>query len=271
MLLLSRMWAGIARGLLLVALVPAPAATAADFYLGGGIGISPEATGTANGVNSFTSPNFDIHGRDTDSAPTYSGVLGMEVALDEALPWFRRVPRWDLRLEAEATGGRDYEFTTPGFTATEPYRSHIKAWSLLANLYLDVPVYPAFSALFGRLAVVEPLSVYAGAGIGLGSTELSASDTSTAGDESAYLFAWQAGAGFSYELTEHVDFALGYRYVDLGRTSASLEDSPPLADPQDRGNFQLDLSAHELQSTLRIKFFSFPLPGFWSRPNRFER
>ena len=88
------------------------------------------------------------------------------------------------------------------------------------------------------------LTPYVGAGIGYAKVKFYGK-----GEDSNYVyslnvddynFAWQAGFGAGYALTDNVTFDAGYRYVDYGDFT---EDS-----------VKVDTSAHELYAGLRYSF-----------------
>ena len=73
------------------------------------------------------------------------------------------------------------------------------------------------------------------------------------GSTTSHNFAWQVGAGFSYDLTDRVDLTLGYRYIDPGDASYefdNLVDSP----------IELDTEIHEARAGIRFAFYDFPSP-----------
>ena len=48
------------------------------------------------------------------------------------------------------------------------------------------------------------------------SVDLDTTDNVSAGKESSLNFAWQAGVGLDYQLTDTTTFSLGWRYVSMG-------------------------------------------------------
>lgn len=238
-------------GVLVFGLAAAPA-RAADLYLSGRLAVSG-ATGDTGGATSF---GFAPSGSDSDSSPVWGGAFGLELGLDEpaqSADW--SVPDWKLRLELEALGGRDYELRTEG---ADPFFTEATAWTVMQNLWVDLPMRGAVSALFGRVPVLEPLSFYAGGGAGLAIHDVETTDNVSRGSETAFNFTWQGGAGFGYAFTDLVTFSMGYRYQDLGRIEMNLIDTAQTP----VGRFELDLAAHELTTGLRVRFYPVPIPSF---------
>jgi len=239
---------------------PAPA-SAADLYLSGDLVMSG-ASADASGSTSF----FDVSGNDADSSPAYGGALGFGLGLEEILPdfWGIESTGLGLRWELEGVLGRDYELRSDG---GDGFFSEAKSWSVMTNLFMDVPVHPPIARLFGRVPILQPLSLYGGAGIGITNLDVETTDNISLGSDTVSHFSWQAGAGLSYEFTEWATLTTGWRYVDLGEVETDLSfvsGGIPL------GNHVLDFAAHEFVSTLRIDFYTRPLKEFsprsWSLP-----
>ncbi|MCG8590228.1 MAG: outer membrane beta-barrel protein [Proteobacteria bacterium] len=234
----------------------ATVAHAGDFYVAGGFGFARDK-GEADG--SFDVPGLltDLGGEDTDQSPVYQVALGFETNLYDVfrIPEF---PRWKMRFEYEFQGGRDFELKTDG-PATVPgvdFRSDGESWNFLHSIWFHAPVHTPFSALFGRLPILEPLSVYTGGGVGVAGIEIDTESFLVEGDVEEKLFAWQVGTGLHYELTDHVAFTVGYRYLNLGKVEADLDGTAG----EDRGEYSLDLSSHEIRTMLQVNFFSVPFP-----------
>ena len=233
-------------GALLLA-TAAPAWGVGDLYAAGDLGIAATSA-ESGGVN--TRSGLPNTGDDQDSSPRYGGTLGVEWPMDRTIPWDIGLPSWNTRFELEAIGGRSFELTTDGAL---PYNSKVNAWSIMNNLWLDIPIHGAVAALFGRIPVLEPLSVNMGLGIGLSRANISVSDTDSTGETDETKFAYQAGAGIGYALTERVTFTIGYRYFDLGELS-----TPFNSGPVNTGDFSLDMQGNELSATLRVNFYALP-------------
>jgi opacity protein-like surface antigen len=246
---------------LAAALLLAPAALAADIYLSGGLGNST-GTGSADVETDF----YTASGEDTDSAPTYGGTIGLAFPMNEAVPVIKgfELPGWVVRTELEYMMGRDFELKSDGAAANDFFLSEADAWTVMPNFSVEVPLREPIAWLFGRIPVLEPMSIYGNVGLGIAQVNLEASDNNSDVDESSLNFAWQGGAGINYSLTDTTSFVLGWRYVSLGTTEGEVKNL------QGGGDFELDLSGHEIMTGLRINFYSAPLkdmhPRYWRMP-----
>ena len=124
---------------------------------------------------------------------------------------------------------------------------------MMSNVWLDIPVHGAIMALFGRIPILEPLSINLGTGIGVANTGMSVTDSESAGATDDTKFAWQAGAAVGYAITEQVSFTVGYRYFDLGTLSSEL-----VAAGVPNGSYSLQMRGNELSVTLRVNFYALP-------------
>jgi hypothetical protein len=243
-------------------LAAARPAAAGDLYLTGQLALSGGFGESGGSVDLGPGGMFPNTGKDNDSSAVYGGAYGYEFPLSELAPedWEWPLPAWAFRVETEALGGRNFELVTDG---PDPYLTRIDSWSLLQNVWLDIPVRGGFEWAFGRIPILEPVTTYLGAGIGLAATEISTTNNVFKGSDEVYDFSWQVGAGFGYRLTDRVSIALGYRYTDLGSFGFALK-NPPATEPV--GNFAMDLSTHELNFGLRVRFLAVPSPGEWTLP-----
>lgn len=246
-----------------VALAPAGSALAADLYLSGALSVSGGILDTGGGGDiGGGGGEFNNSGDDTDTSPSIGGVFGYAVPLDEMVPysWDWPLPRWQLRFEVEGMFLRDYEFVT-SLVGSENYLTEGKSLTLLHNWWLDVPLHAPLSWAFGRIPLLEPVSMHFGAGVGMGMTEFKTTSVAFNGSDDAIHLTWQAGAGFDYQLTDRVSIGMGYRYVDLGSFEYGLRlGTTPV------GNFTADLASHELRTGLRVNFYTVSSPGSWKRP-----
>ena len=235
-------------------------ARAADLYVAGDLGISwfgGEGTGTIDVVGTNKGSN-------DDATPVFGGALGMVFPLNTALPariripWVTEeaeVPDWEVRTEVEYLTGRDAEIATPGPNALESYRVDAQSWTVMAKARLDVPLQTPVRAAFGRVPFLEPMSIYFGGGGGMGFSKLNVNlQGVAAGKDDIQRFAWQALAGFGYDLTERVKLSLGWRYLDLGSPHTRLVD----ATNTDQGRYSIDLEAHEFTASLGVRFYQLP-------------
>jgi Outer membrane protein beta-barrel domain len=241
-------------------------AVAAEIYVSGALGNASTGGSAEAEYDGIASAKGD----DADSSPAFGGSLGLAFPIDEAVPTIKQfeMPSWIVRTEMEFITGRDNELITDAVGAGDKQVSEVDAWTLMPNLSLEVPIREPVRWAFGRVPVLELMSVYANVGIGVTSIDLSSSDNLSSAKEDDFNFAWQAGAGITYELTDTTTFVLGYRYVSLGTVESDLMFLP------DRdvkaGSFEVDLSSHEIMTGLRIDFYNAPLkdmhPRYWRAP-----
>lgn len=124
-------------------------------------------------------------------------------------------------------------------------------WSFLINAWRDV-------------SLTDRLGVYGGAGLGWGGYRFGLSLTDGVGSVSAtsqnVTFAWQAGAGVLYAVSDRITLDLGYRFyaVEAGAAPVLLTDG--VVPPVQLGNLANQFVANELLLTLRIYE---PFRGWW--------
>lgn len=82
-----------------------------------------------------------------------------------------------------------------GYTSNEALSGDLTSWSVMANVWYD----------FGYRGDIHP---YIGGGIGFADVELDLGDVSASDNG----FAWQAGVGIGFDLTERTRLNLEYRY-----------------------------------------------------------
>ena len=252
------------------------AAPAADLYFATRVGISK---GDADGKGVVElGPDVVGSGSDTDTSPIYGAAFGTAVPLSDIFPWALRFPSFDVPywpgraihfegdeefrfpgwrtlLEVEALFGRDYDFATSSGTAPSPYHTELKSSAFMANARLDVPLRTPLTALFGRTPVLDPLTIYAGGGAGVGWNDIKTTGPVDLGDDTSWDFAYQIMAGFGYQLTDTVHLSLGWRYLDLG--DIDLDSNCGGVDC----SFEADVTAHEVMTSLRFEFYHVPFFG----------
>ena len=243
----------------IAALGLAQGARAGELYVTGNLAIST-GTGDSGGSTDF----FDNTGSDQDSAAAYGGALGIGFKLNEAIPktWHVPLPAWTVRFEFEGMTGRTYDLRTNG-SAADSYFTEVTAWNFMPNLWLDIPLSPPIGWAFGRIPILDPLSLYTGAGLGLSTVDLQTTDNVSRGSAEQFLFGWQAGIGLAYELAERVTLMAGYRYVDLGKPEVTLKVGTP-PDTAPFGKYNLALAAHEFNFGVRVNFYEIPYPEKWA-------
>lgn len=208
------------------------------FYITGIIGAS-FATLQSGGSN--TEGNFPNTGRATDNLLTAGGAIG--TAFDRA--------NGLLRLEVEGRGrdalsGRTNSFEPP----TPTYFYSVRAadgWSVMANAWRD-------------WQLTERLGFYGGGGIGAGGYRLTVDDTVVSGYGHVGGFAWQAGTGTTYQITNRTTIDLGYRFFDTVSDGLPLTGNEPGGLPA--GSYVSNFYASELLLSVRI------YEPFRSRPAR---
>jgi opacity protein-like surface antigen len=176
-------------------------------------------------------PDQDPPALDTQSLFTAGGAVGV------AMP----MPFGGLRIEFEAIGreqmGRTLSVPGVGFAAL----TAADGWSTMANMWRDI-------------TITDNFNVYLGAGIGAGGYRLTvdadyvgASEFGTSGVSS---FAWQAGGGLAYAISDRVTLDLGYRFFALnpGSTGVVYDDGIITEAFTQRSEF----SASELFLSIRI-------------------
>jgi len=207
-------------------------------YLTGIVGYS-WAKGEAGGQNQCAlcfSPSKN-RGDDWDKTVFGGGALGLDSDLGPV----------GLRVEMEGQGGRNYDFDTDGptFTGQTPefegdYDVDISTWAMFWNLWLDIPITEAFD-------------LYLGGGVGFGVSDMRVRQSPTGYRDTSHddlNFAWQVGTGMAYDVADWLTLDLGYRYVDFGQLDINL--AFPL-----RGDYELDLTSHDLILGVRINYYSF--------------
>jgi opacity protein-like surface antigen len=72
----------------------------------------------------------------------------------------------------------------------------------------------------------------------------------------SYNFAWQAGTGFGYSLTNAVTLSVGYRYFDYGTVNATIIDTALT----NVGPFSISQGSHEFRAGIRVNVWGFRSP-----------
>lgn len=259
----------------LLALGVAAGAHAADLYASGAAGFS-YASGSGSARNDLIGAGAS--GDDEDASPLYGGALGIAVPLSDVIPWALRIPSFDVPywpgrslrvegsesfrfpgwrtlIEAEAITGREYNFTSPGTSGLTPYQSEMTSTSFMGNVRLDVPIQTPLNALFGRLPMLEPVTLFGGGGVGVAWNEVAASDTVNRGTDDTFELAYQVTAGLGYALSDQVHLSFGWRYFDPGEVKVDVSQGPNL------GSFTADFAAHEVTTSVRFHFYHVPFFG----------
>lgn len=223
-------------------------------YVSGIVGASFASLTTAGGPNSdpFWNPAV-FSGAVNDTLFTGGGAIGL------AIPR----PSGALRVEFEGRGrdlqdGVESVRVTPAFGAPFSLPNQVRAadgWSTLANVWRDIQL-------------TDSAGVYLGGGIGGGGYRLSTlaafdgvgASVHTCGCESVATFAWQAGTGIFWNVSDRISLDLGYRFLGISpKNSALFYDGPYPTDAgivnvtdQPYGTLRTAFSASELLLSVRI-------------------
>ena len=184
----------------------APLEFGAGWYLRGDAAFGPEDKPKL--LLQSGTPSFDRKG----SAIGYAFGAGAGYKFTD---WFR------TDITADYLDPFHYAASVPcgtGCLASES--SDVQRFDGLVNGYVDLGTYAGFTP-------------YIGAGVGVagaiqdGSFQLNGNGAkSSVPNHTDYSFAWAAMAGVSYAVAPHTLLDIGYRYLDLGRTTVAL---PPSA------------------------------------------
>jgi opacity protein-like surface antigen len=198
------------------------------FYITGIIGAS-FGTLQSGGINN--EGNFPNTGRATDSLLTAGAAIGMAFDRDNGL----------LRLEVEGRGRDALQGSTNSFEPPTPdYFYSVRAsdgWSVMTNAWRD-------------WYLTERLGFYGGGGIGAGGYRLSVDDSVVSGYGHVGGFAWQAGTGTTYRITNRTTIDLGYRFFETVPDSLPLTLGGPGGPPA--GSYVSNFYASELLLSVRI-------------------
>ncbi len=185
-----------------------------QFYLGGIIGAD---FGTLDKIpGSTTVPNQSLF--------TAGGTVGMRSFRENGA----------LRIEFEGRGRDVVGFALDGGEGTNASTFAKNGWSAMANIWRD-------------FSVIGNLDMYAGGGIGAGGYRSVAFTTPPlpqfSADNRVSAFAWQAGGGLIYDVSDHMAVDLGYRFFSIGDSTAKFATGTP---------YTTNYAASELLLTVRI-------------------
>jgi len=222
--------------------------------------IEADGTSTVAGLGSL---DFSYD----DASPLVGGAVGLETPMNELTPWALpydlKLPKWPMRFELEAVGLRRYPGIGTSFGALRAF-AETKAWTFMFDYWQDVPLGSLnrpIAGMFGKVPgllrrTLNKTSFFAGAGVGFSSLELMFTDNFHTASEETYNFAWQAGGGFGYALTNAATLTAGYRYFDYGDAESDLIDTNGSV----RGPFSLEQTSHEFRAGIRVRIWGFPNP-----------
>jgi opacity protein-like surface antigen len=187
-----------------------------QFYVAGIVGADFATLDKVPG-NSTTVPNQSIF--------TAGGTLGMRFLRDDGA----------VRLEFEGRG-RDQVLKTADLVGSVT-TSGTDGWSAMVNVWRDYQLFDRFG-------------LYAGGGIGGGGYRSVISGTGlgefVSANDPVSNFAWQAGGGVFYEISQRATLDLGYRFFSISESTASGEFFGTSFD------YPTNFAASELLLTFRI-------------------
>lgn len=149
-----------------------------------------------------------------------------------------------------------------------------KVQTVMVNAFLDFPTDTAFTPYIGAgigtayvdTEVTSQRDMLLGGIEGHGGQYLYQAHHRYKGSDSSWNFAWQASAGFSYQVADNMALDLSYRYSDFGSsdignvnrtlhgvTDSSTPDAALMGEISNKST--LDLTAHEVLLGLRISAF----------------
>lgn len=176
-------------------------------------------------VSAMLGPSFASLDSPVDATFTSDETL---LAAGGALGVAFERPNGRLRIETEGMGRTTYDapFTSP--LRPDDFSILTNNWSVMENLWRD-------------LSITDRFGIYGGGGIGAGGYILGERLFGDLGyTVPAGNFAWQAGGGFLWEITDRLTFDVGYRYFRINTIQQAQDVVPNL--------FQ----ASELMFTLRL-------------------
>lgn len=197
----------------------------------------------ATGILGVSFANLDIDDGELidDSLMTAGGAIGLEYELCNG----------SIRAEIEARGRQNLGET---LSADEVFAkiSAENIWSTTVNVWRD-------------FCVNERLSIYGGGGLGAGGYDNVFKVRGFLGDidvnDSSTHFAWQVGAGVTYDINCRMSLDLGYRFFSMAGTTADGSWTIDTGSSDDTGStgrntfdfsYDTQLSASELVLSLRI-------------------
>lgn len=126
--------------------------------------------------------------------------------------WFRADVVADYRAPVHAAGvgapGACFALTGASFCTVD---SVLNGWEVLVNGYLDLGTWNGFTPYIGAGAGVASSQIKQTVAAIINNVPFEAATTSL-----HYRFAWAAMAGVAFAMTEHLQFDLGYRFLNLG-------------------------------------------------------
>lgn len=196
-----------------------------NFYLNGKLGLSfqqqSERSLSSSGVDLIS--NRESHSQLGFGNSTKSILSGGVAGGYDFKPEFNVPIRVELEYIARNNGSQSLHKSNLDFTLLVPnygdnsinYNSRIRTQTLMLNTYLDLYTGTSFMP-------------YVTVGVGMANNRLQHQtkyrvihNVNTINVSSnKNKFAWSAGTGFIYKISDSLSFDLGYRYIDAGKVSA---------------------------------------------------
>ena len=154
-----------------------------------------------------------------------SSVFGLGLSVGTDLSYSSSLP---IRLEVEYLFHGNETYTQTGVSTHD-----LSAHSLLGNVFFDLQTDTAFTPYIGG-----------GAGFACLNDRATVANVTSKGNR--WNFAWDAGGGVAWGLSERLALDLGYRYMDLGESNDITSGNR---------NYNVSLTAHEFSVGLRFTGF----------------
>ncbi len=194
------------------------------WYLSGLVGAS-FMTLTSGGTN--TAGGFPNSGAASQGSFTGGGAIGRTLPLE----------RGQWRIEVEGAQRALLSGTTNSIGS--PFQYDVRAadgWSVTTNLWRD-------------LAITDRFGLFLGGGIGGGGYRLSVDDSLVSGYTQNSAFAWQAGGGVFWNLTDRLTVDLSYRFLAINGVDTPLTFA---GGALPAWTYRSALSANDLLLTFRV-------------------
>ena len=179
------------------------------FYVTGIVGASFATLTNGGAFESIPGSVFSPTGSVNDTLFTGGGALGMAFATSSG----------QLRMEVE---GRD-RGAMSGPTTLNISGGTILDRSMTTNAS---GVWSSMTNFWGDYDLTDSLGLYAGGGVGIGGYQVQTRsldpDLVVSGANTINSFAWQAGTGVTYQVSNRVTFDVGYRFFSIGDGSTPL-------------------------------------------------
>ena len=220
----------------------ADGAASSRFYVAGIVGASFATLTNGGAFESIPGSVFSQTGSVNNTLFTGGGAVGMAFAKSSG----------QLRMELEgrdrgAMSGPTTLNVSGGTILDRPMSTTASGiWSFMTNFWRDYDL-------------TDSLGLYAGGGVGIGGYQYQTRsldpDLVVNGANTINSFAWQAGTGVTYRVSNRVTFDVGYRFFSIGDgstpllSSGSTEGGPPYLF---LGNSISAFTASELLLSIRI-------------------